>query len=73
MKSLSKISNEEIIERRQQRKWMNNQMWYYPFQHTFVFSTEKNVIEKWEIIIGCNASIEREQKTILVKKVSFFC
>ena len=50
---------------------MNNQMWYYPFRHTFVSSTEEDVIENREIINECNVSIEREHKIILVKKVSF--
>ena len=46
-------------------------MWYYPFRHTFVSSTEEDVIENREIINECNVSIEREHKIILVKKVSF--
>ena len=50
---------------------MNNQMWYYPFRHTFVSSIEENMIVNWEIINVCNVSIEKEQKIIFVKNVSF--
>ena len=41
---------------------MNNQLWYYPFRHTFAFSTEENVIENREIINECNVSTKENTK-----------
>ena len=71
MKSLSKTSMKKSLkEVNRENEWIIK-CGIILFDILFVFSTDENMIENWEIINKYNILIEREQKTILAKKVSF--
>ena len=71
MKSLSKTSMKELLKEDNRENERIIKCGIILFDILFVSSAEENMIEKCEIINECNVSIEREQKIILVKKISF--